>query len=317
MGIAIVLFVIEYSRVNVVKQALSGKNFRSNVDRPLAHRQILNEKGDQLYLLLQLQGFIFFGTANSLLSQIRQRMKDPDLPPLRFIVLDFHQVCGLDSSAISSFSRLKQLAEVHNVQLGFTNLSAEMKHLLEMGGLIDGQGEIFRILPTLDHGAEWCENEILAGENISLDEPAGNLLTQLEREFPETGYVVKLMNYLEKFEVDGNFSLIHQGQQSDALFFLESGLVTVQLELKDGTTIRLRSVRSGTVVGEMGLYLGDIRTASVITACPSTLYTLSACSLKEMEEKDPEVASALHRWIARLLAERLATADKTLEAVFG
>jgi SulP family sulfate permease len=283
----------------------------------LAHRQILNERGDQQYILLQLQGFIFFGTAYRLLNQIRQRMNNPGLPRLRFIVLDFHQVSGLDSSAVSSFSRLKQLAETHKLQLVFTHLSAEMKGLLEMGSLVDGQDDTFRILPTLDHGAEWCENQILAGENVSTNEPPGSLFTQLESEFPKTGHLGRLMNYLEKIDVDENCKIIHQGDQPDALYFVESGLVTVQLELQDGTTVRLRAVRSGTVVGEMGLYLGDVRTASVVTACASTLYRLSAGSLQLLEEKDPEVAAALHQWIARLLAERLAKADKTLEAVLG
>jgi SulP family sulfate permease len=317
MGIAIILFVIQYSQVNVVKQVLSGENYRSNVDRPLSHRQILNKKGNQAYILLQLQGFIFFGTAHSLLNQIQQRMKEHDLPRLRFVVLDFHQVSGLDSSAVSSFSRLKQLAEANNIQLVFTRLTPEMKCLLEIGGLIDGHDEIFRILPTLEHGAEWCENKILAEENLSLNEPDCNLLTQLKREFHNAGHIVRLMDYLEKFEVNGNYSIIHQGDQSDALYFLESGLVTVQLELRDGTTVRLRAIQSGTIVGEMGLYLDDVRSATVITICPSTLYRLSASSLNLMEERDPRVAAELHRWIARLLAERLDKADKTLEAVLG
>ena len=65
----------------------------------------------------------------------------------------------------------------------------------------------------------------------------------------------------------------------------------------------------------MGLYLESARTASVVAARPSSVYRLSAQALKEMREKDPEVAALLHEWIARLLAERLADNNRTIEAL--
>jgi CRP-like cAMP-binding protein len=73
--------------------------------------------------------------------------------------------------------------------------------------------------------------------------------------------------------------------------------------------------RGGATVGEMGLYLGAARTASVIASRPSTVYRLSAESLKKMREQDPEVAALLHEWIARLLAERLTANNRIIEAL--
>lgn len=81
------------------------------------------------------------------------------------------------------------------------------------------------------------------------------------------------------------------------------------------TKSRLRSVRSGTVVGEMGMYLKGARSADVVTSQPSVLYRLTSTSLKKMEENDPQVAAALHEWIARLLAERLADNNRAIEAL--
>ena len=79
--------------------------------------------------------------------------------------------------------------------------------------------------------------------------------------------------------------------------------------------MRLRSIRGGATVGEMGLYLGNARTASVIASRPSSVYRLSADSLKKMQEQDPEAAALLHEWIARLLAERLTDNNRTIEAL--
>jgi SulP family sulfate permease len=92
-------------------------------------------------------------------------------------------------------------------------------------------------------------------------------------------------------------------------------LVTVELQLDNGQALRLRTIRGGATVGEMGLYLGSVRTASVIAARPSSVYRLSAESLTDMRQQDPEVAALLHEWIARLLAERLADNNLTLEAL--
>ena len=99
VAIAAVLFVITYSRVDIVRNTLSGEFFQSNVDRPKAHRDLLAQQGAEIYIL-RLQGFIFFGTIQAILNRIRQRLADTDQPKLGFIVLDFQRVTRLDSSAV-------------------------------------------------------------------------------------------------------------------------------------------------------------------------------------------------------------------------
>src|SRR5262249_9193307 len=56
---AVVLFVHNYSQVDVVSHAMSGADLRSNVDRPVRELKFLREHGSQIYVL-HLQGFIFF-----------------------------------------------------------------------------------------------------------------------------------------------------------------------------------------------------------------------------------------------------------------
>jgi SulP family sulfate permease len=57
---SIALFVIKYSKVEVIKYELSGKTFSSNVGRSEPMNKILEEKGDQIFIL-PLQGFVFLG----------------------------------------------------------------------------------------------------------------------------------------------------------------------------------------------------------------------------------------------------------------
>jgi len=314
---AVVMFVVSYSQINAVKNTLSGANYRSKVERPLLHRQTLQERGGKIFIL-RMQGFIFFGTAQKLLDQIKERLEDPNQSRLRYVILDFRQVVLIDSSAVFSITRMRQLAESQVVNMVWTNLSPAIQRLLEMGGLVDETDDSFIILPTLDHGLEWCENQVLAEHGATdLTGFVEKIEKQLNRVIPDSKDVKKLMGYLEKQEVKKGDYLMRQGDQPDEMYFIEAGLITAQLELPDGKIMRLRSMRGGTTVGEMGMYLGNKRTASVVADRTSVVYRLSRSALNEMEKNDPKVAALLHHWIARLLAERLADNNRTIEALLN
>jgi SulP family sulfate permease len=313
--IAAIIFVITYSRVNVVKNVLSGETYHSNVDRPKAHRELLARKGAQIYIL-RLQGFIFFGTIQHILERIRDRISDKSQQPLKFLVLDFQRVTRLDSSAVFGITRLKQLTQANDVLMVWTQVSGTIRRQLERGGLVDETDDSFIILPTLDHGVEWCENKLLAAEGISdLTGFIEKMEGLLKRALPGFQAVERLMKYLERMEFKQGEYLMREGDPPSEMYFVEAGLVTAQLEAPDGQVIRLRTIRGGATVGEIGLYLGAVRTASVVAARPSAVYRLSAESLKNMREQDPEVAAHLHEWIARLLAERLTENVRTIEAL--
>jgi len=187
---------------------------------------------------------------------------------------------------------------------------------MEKGGLVDEKDESFIILPTLDHGLEWCENQILFKQGVTdLTGVIEKIGRQLKQAIPDLDDVERLTKYFEKKELKKGAYLMHQGGLPDEMYFIESGLVSAQLELPNGKILRLRSMRGGTTVGEIGMYLGDTRTASVVADRPSTVFRLSKQALKKMEKKDPEVAAHLHQWIATLLAERLADNNRTIEAL--
>ena len=123
------------------------------------------------------------------------------------------------------------------------------------------------------------------------------------------------MAYLERVDADANVTLMRRGDPSDALYFIESGRVNVQLETPDGDVIRLRSLRGGTVVGEVAMYRNAPRTADVITLQRSVLYRLTSDALDRMETESPQAAASLHEWLARQIAERLAENNNTIEAL--
>ena len=311
---AITLFVIDYSRTDVVKHALSGSTYQSRVERNTEQREIVRREGERIHIL-ELQGFLFFGTANSLWERIRGRVHDPNLPPMWFLVLDFRRVSGLDSSAVLSFTKAFQLAESKGFTPVLTGVSDHIREQLARGRLAEEEGGVLRIFPELDRGAQWCEDRILE-TTTTLSTDALQSLTALLRDgLGEAVDPERLMNYLQPLEVPAAHEIIRQGEPSEDLYFLESGRLTAQFVRPEGRSVRLRTMGPGTVVGEITMYLGTVRTASVVSEAPSKLYRLTRSSLEEMERRDPQLASAVHRLFARLLADRLSDALRSMDAL--
>jgi len=310
----IILFILSYSRINVVHHAGSGAEIRSSVERCAYHRQVLaKDLGAHIYIL-ELQGFIFFGTANALLDQIRARVADTDQPPVRYIVLDFRRVAGLDSSAVISFVKCKQLAEAQGIILVLTHLSGRIREQIALGGLLeDGVG--VRVFPDLDHGLEWCEEALLEVEGITAMHLPVTLHAQLADSGFEKANTARLMEFLERVDIEAGKYLIHQGQEADQLYFIERGTVVVCLETEGGERVRLQTLGLGTAVGELGLYLGATATASVVAESPTVAYRLTRAALARMKKEEPELAATFHEFVAHMLSERLTATTRTLEAV--
>jgi len=239
---------------------------------------------------------------------------DTEQPRARCVILDFRRVIGLDSSAVLSFVKGKQLAEAQGITLVLTHSSEKIQHQFELGGLFEN-GEGVRTFPDLDHGLEWCEEELLEMERITTLHVPVTLRSQLADSGFAKANTARLTEFLERVDAGQGEYLIRQGDEADKLYFIERGTVSVYLEIEGGERVRLQTLGLGTAVGELGLYLGAQCTASVIADSPVTAYRLTRTALSEMKEKEPELAATFHEFVARLLSERLAATTRTLEAV--
>ena len=124
VALAAALFILQYSQVPVVRHVYSGRNYHSRVQRSQPHTELLREEGRAL-VILELQAYIFFGTANRIYEQIKHRLQTPQAAGLRVVVLDFRQVSGIDASAALSFVRLKRLLSQHRITAGLHRLKPD------------------------------------------------------------------------------------------------------------------------------------------------------------------------------------------------
>ncbi|HLO17600.1 MAG TPA: SulP family inorganic anion transporter [Anaerolineales bacterium] len=313
--IAVILFVVNYSRIDIIKDALTGTSYQSNTERPFEHRQLIRERGEQIQIL-RLDGFIFFGTSQGLVNRVRERIKDTSCEKLKYLILDFQHVTSLDSSAVFSFVRLRQMAEANGFYIILTELDQKMKTKLTRAGLSEDEHWV-RFFPSMDYGMEWCESKLLLEEGGSTIIRSGTLRAQLKKQLSTGEQVDKFMTYLEKQEVQQFHIVINRGDAPDSMYFIDSGELTTRLEISKGKFIRLSSQGGGTMVGEMGLFLKQSRTATVVASEPSVLYRLSLSEYNKMMQQDPELAFHLHQWIGQVLSVRLAENNHTLETLLS
>src|SRR5262245_18044962 len=308
--LAVALFAVNYSRTDLVRHSVSGTAYPSNGDRPPAEREALLELADRVHVM-RLQGFIFFGTATGLVERILERASSETEPGLRFLILDFRGVTGVDSSATLSFRKVTKLAATRGFELILSSTSEQIRTRLEQGGVREESGEV-RFEPDLDRSIQRCEDVLLA-EVESDGSSREDLWSTLDDD--GHGFVQRLGPYFERAEVAKGHVLIRQGEAPDDIYLLERGRLTVEFETEHGERLRLRTVAPGAVLGEVALYTGARRVASVIADEPSVVLRLSREAFERIETEDPQLAAALHRWFARLLALRLSDTLRSVDAL--
>jgi len=296
--LAVVLFAVSYGRIELVREVAFGDTYRSNVDRSPAERQALRRLSERVGVL-RLNGFVFFGSANALIERIRKRV---EASPLRFLVMDLRRVSGVDSSAVASFVKICHLAEANGFELVLAGASGAVRTQLERGGVVEGG--VVAFVPDLDRGLQRCEDVLLAETPL-----AGGDAASVAEMPPGLG------PYLEREELSEGAVLIRRDEQPRDVFVLSSGRLRVQAETEAGTPMRLRTIRPGVVVGEVAMYTGAPRTADVVAETPIVVLRLTTAAIDRIEAEDPELATAMHRWLARTLAERLAESQRAVEAL--
>ncbi|HVR80002.1 MAG TPA: cyclic nucleotide-binding domain-containing protein [Acidimicrobiia bacterium] len=297
---AIALFVVRYSRIDVVKHSLTAREHQSNIERARTDADYLQDVGDCV-LILELQGFIFFGTASKVIRHVRSHLETTE--SLRFVICDFRLVTGLDSSAVNLFERIALLARDRGLMLTFTGLRASQRG--QFSELISDYSDVVRVEPDLDHGMAWCEDHILenAGPRSGPDRP-----------LPE-GLAEALAPYLTARTIPPGDQLMRQGDPSPGIFLIMSGRATVLLEGEDREQVRLRTLLGGTVLGEISLYRNEPCTATVVADTECQVLHITPESFDVLCRTDPAAAADFHAFVVRTLAGRVSHANRAIRAL--
>ncbi len=303
-------FAVAYSRAAPASARYRGDVAASYVSRPASDRALLHADAEAL-LVLHLHGFLFFGSASRLLEDVRAEIAA--LPGrLRFLVLDFRNVEGIDGSAASSFGRIGQIASAERIVLVMTAMPPAVAARLGTRALIPG-GEL-RIFASLDQGLEWCEETRLAELQDDRNGPP-SVHEQLAAAFGDPALAARFIARLEPLAFAAGAVLLLQGETSDELLFVESGRITILVRFGEGPEVRVRTMGAGAMIGEIGFLLGEARTATVRADTDCRVLRLSQAALLDIEREEPELGFAFHRGMAQFLAHRLVDKDRMIAAL--
>jgi SulP family sulfate permease len=310
---ACITFAINTSRLRLVKLGLNRTVYSGRVDRPSYQQEQLIHHGQSIQIMW-LHSFVFFGSAHRLLLQIQEMVKSQG-GACRSLILDFRQVLGIDSSAVMSFIKLRQMADREGFVLVLSEVPPAVAHALRVGGLLgDGYDLTCRTFSNIDGALEWCEDRLLE-EIMTREEALTSADKWLAQEIGGQDLFARLASYLEVVECVPGDILIRQGDAGDCLYLLYAGRVTVLLRTPEGVDLRLRSMVGHTIVGEMGLYRTLPRGASVRADQPTIAYRLTQEAMAQMEEDDPALAYAFHKLVIRTLATRLDFANREVASL--
>ncbi len=303
LSLGMMLFVVSYGRLPIVRHATTLATRRSTVDRSEADRAKLRDGGDQVQVL-ELEGFLFFGSAARLYERIRRRLESNGIQ-LRFLVLDFRRVGGIDGAATRNLHKIVELARMHRFTLVATAVGPGLQRRL-FDGLAVVESEL-RVEADLDHGLEWVEERLLADAR---DAPDG--VTDVAALAVLGAAAGQVARHLELRHLDPGAVLIRQGERAEDLFIIRSGRVGIYYETEDGRQLRLRAAVGGAMVGEMAYILAQPRSASVIAETPATAWCLSGEALARIDHDEPQLMIAVQQAILRHLAVRLGDTTRLL-----
>jgi SulP family sulfate permease len=298
-------FAVSASRVNAIKFRFDGSEYRSTLDRGPEELAILSACGSEIQGM-SLQSYLFFGSANRLYEQVKALFANQ--PDCRFLVFDFRLVTGIDSSAMHSFTQIKQVADEVGARLVLVNLSQELGNAFRTRGFIT---EDVIVASDLDRALEACEEAVIAAHMGGAGE-AQTLRDWFTQALGSAELADHLAGSCQRLDVDKDAIIAAQGEPANSMHFILEGRIGIIVNMDDGRLIRVRSLGPHTTIGEMGLITSQVRSATIQAEVPSVLYALSAEEYERIKREDEPLAQALLTYVVSVMAERLSFASKVI-----
>lgn len=296
-ALAVLLFVRGNIR-DVVRSAWHADLRRSLKVRPAESTRLLQQHGGRI-VVLELEGALFFGTADSLRARLGTLARSVDR-----VVLDMRQVREVDGTGARILFELAQDWARPGRQLLIAEWpvgDARRQALQAVAGAAGAGVLVFE--DHADRALERAEDALLqqlgvqGTAGVALDLAACALARGLDAQelalLRDAGTVVHFAR---------GSVLFHRGDAADALYLSLAGDIGLQVP---GSTRRLASFAAGTSLGEMGVLTGGVRSVDAVAETDVVALRLPADTLTRWQAEQPRMAARLLHNIALHLADRL------------
>ena len=313
--LAILLFLRVQIGGSVVHRRILGNEMFSRRVRLPEEVAVLERCGD-CTAIFELQGSLFFGTANQLLAAL-----EPDLKVRKYVVLDMRRVQGVDVTAARVLEQVEDILAEHNAFLIFCHFALQVQSGQDLAQYFERVGivrpeRLVRIFDTRDDALLWIEDRILAEELPA--HPAEKLLDLREMDLfagrkEET--LAALEACMEKRSVKAGERIFARKDEGQELILIRRGAVRVQIPLGGKVMYHVATFGRGDFVGELAFLDRQPRSAEAIALVDTDIYLLSRDRFDGLAEEHKRIAIQLLGAVASVLAARLRRADKQLRAL--
>ena len=303
--LAVFLFIREQIGGAVMRRKVSCSETFSKRVRTHEEMKILLEHGER-GVVVELQGSLFFGTANQLYTAL-----EPDIKTRDYVILDLRRVQSVDVTAAHMLDQIKDMLAERG---GFLILSQlpknlpsgrDMQQYFDQVGLVRAKSPV-RLFGELDEALEWVEDRILEAEFCQVGE--GRPLDVGDFELfkgrkPDT--LAVLDQCMEKRAYKAGEKIFSLGDSGDALYLIRSGAVRIILPITEKQGHHLGTFGRGAFFGEMSFLDGDVRSADAVAFSDTEVYVLSRKAFDATVEDHKRLGLVFLEGLASALASRL------------
>ena len=293
----------------VIRREVGGDIVRSKRLRSPDETHILDSDGHRIWLI-ELQGALYFGTAERLIRRIESLADAVD-----WAILDFRRVHAIDQAAAELILRASRYGGDVPEML-FAAATREGRMAAFAHDLAAGRENI--VFGDADAALQWCEDRLI-----------GRAATGLGTQFALAGLSIFAglsaaeIRLLERVVKPLAFAagevIIREGDAGRLLFVLARGTVGVRLKGGEadghGHGKRIATFGPGVSFGEMALFDGGRRSADIVAEERVTCYGFAVEDLREIGKEHPGLLTAILSNVARELSQRLRRANEEIRAL--
>jgi MFS superfamily sulfate permease-like transporter len=295
---------------SVVRREYRCNAVHSRKNREPQLMAVVAEHGTKI-AVLELEGPIFFGTAENLAARLDNFL----LGDVSYVLLDLKRVNEIDStgSRIILATHDKMVKRGKHLLISGLEARPPIMTLLNNMGVIAALGAA-KLFADADAAIEWAEEHLIL--SVLGDR-------ELEGEFPFSHFDVlagmtaselaTMRALLERRAYARGEVVFREGDEGKELFIIAKGSASVRIRLLgENRSVRLVTFAPGTVFGELALLDQGARSATVEADEDLICYALSHARFASLATEHPAIAIKLLANLGRELSARLRRANRTI-----
>jgi len=317
VALAILLFIREQTRSSIIRHRIEGGEIIAKRTQAIQELQGVQKEAPDI-IVFELQGSLFFGTANQL-----QMALEPETTRRKYVILSMRRVQSLDVTATHVLEQIKDRLEQNHGFLVFCDIPKDlpsglkMKRFLKETGVVRPTNSAFTFR-QLDEALEWIESQETVPADAAQPESAVVELSAMSfLAGCSDEAVTALAGVVELRMVKAGKRVFKAGADGDALYFIRRGMVKLTVPIRKKESYHLATCGAGDLIGDMGFVEAGTQAmdASALTDCD--VFVLTRENFEALAVDHSDLSVALIGTLARNLALRLHAAITEVQVLRG